>query len=295
MQAGVTYYGLDDVRHAQEGLEHAADSRRCPRCQVDLLYERTFYAHLGHYACGNCGWRRPPARVSGWRLELSSFEGAELEASTPCGNRLFHVPMAGLYNVYNALAAAAGALALGIDPAVVEQSVAAARPPFGRLERFEIRGRQVWLVLVKNPTGYNQALRLVLGDEDREVDTLLLALNDNGPDGRDVSWIWDVDFERVAESPPRRITLSGTRAYDLALRLKYAGVSDGGNGDGEPSLTLEQDVVRAFWSAIDRTPPGGTLYMLPTYTAMWALRERLAREGHLPRFWQHDQATVAPV
>ena len=295
VQAGVTYYGLDDVRHAHEGLEHAADSRRCPRCQVDLLYERTFYAHLGHYACGNCGWRRPPARVSGWRLELSSFEGAELEASTPCGNRLFHVPMAGLYNVYNALAAAAGALALGIDPAVVEQSVAAARPPFGRLERFEIRGRQVWLVLVKNPTGYNQALRLVLGDEDREVDTLLLALNDNGPDGRDVSWIWDVDFERVAERPPRRITLSGTRAYDLALRLKYAGVSDGGNGEGEPSLTLEQDVVRAFWSAIDRTPPGGTLYMLPTYTAMWALRERLAREGHLPLFWQHDQATVAPV
>lgn len=293
IEAGVTYYGLDDVRHGQEGLEHAADSRRCPRCDVDLLYERTFYAHLGHYACGHCGWRRPPARVSGWRLELSSFEGAELEATTPCGNRLFHVPLAGLYNVYNALAATAAALALGIDPAVVEQSVAAARPAFGRLERFEIRGRQVWLVLVKNPTGFNQALRLVLGDEDREVDTLLLALNDNGPDGRDVSWIWDVDFERIAERPPHRITMCGTRAYDLALRLKYAGIPEDGDLAREPLLQLEQDVVSAFWSAVDQTPPGGTVYMLPTYTAMWALRERLAREGHLQQFWQQSQTTMA--
>ncbi len=311
IETGVTYYGLDDVRQAQEGLEHAADSRRCPRCEVDLLYERTFYAHLGHYACGNCGWRRPPARVSGWRLELSSFEGAELEAATPVGNRLFHVPIAGLYNVYNALAAAAGALALGIDPAVIEQSVAAARPAFGRLERFEIRGRQVWIVLVKNPTGFNQALRLVLGDEDREVDTVLLALNDNGPDGRDVSWIWDVDFERMAERRPRLLTLSGSRTYDLALRLKYAGIVDdaSGAGDangagvavgvgdvrgaGESRLQLEPDVVRAFWSAVEQTPPGGTVYMLPTYTAMWTLRERLAREGHLPVFWQHNEATMA--
>ncbi len=292
VETGVTYYGLDDTRHAQEGLEHAADSRRCPRCDVDLLYERTFYAHLGHYACANCGWRRPPARFSGWRLELSSFQGAELEAATPVGNRHFHIPIAGLYNVYNAMAAAAGALALGIDPAVVEQSVAAARPAFGRLERFEIRGRQVWLVLVKNPTGFNQALRLVLGDEDREIDTLLLALNDNGPDGKDVSWIWDVDFERVAERPPRLLTISGTRAYDLALRLKYAGVADDEDGTGEHALRIEQDVVSAFWSAVERTPPGGTVYMLPTYTAMWALRERLAREGHLPLFWQHNQETV---
>jgi UDP-N-acetylmuramyl tripeptide synthase len=151
----------------------------------------------------------------------------------------------------------------------------------------------VWVVLVKNPTGFNQALRLVLGDEDREVDTLLLALNDNGPDGRDVSWIWDVDFERVAERPPHRLTISGTRAYDLALRLKYAGIADAGDASGKPSLELEQDVLRAFWSAVEQTPPGGTVYMLPTYTAMWAVRETLAREGHLPLFWQHNQPTVA--
>jgi len=292
IEAGVMYYGLDDVRHAQEGLEHAADSRRCPRCDVDLLYERTFYAHLGHYACGQCGWRRPPARVSGSRLELSSFEGAELEAATPSGNRLFHVPIAGLYNVYNALAAAAGAFALGIDPAVVEQAVAAARAAFGRLERFELRGRQVWFVLVKNPTGFNQALRLVLGDEVRESDTLLLALNDNGPDGQDVSWIWDVDFERITERRPRRVTISGTRARDLVLRLKYAGI-DG--VDGEPILHLDEDVVRAFWSAVEQTPPGGTLYVLPTYTAMWAVRERLAHEGYLPLFWQDGQPSAVPA
>jgi UDP-N-acetylmuramyl tripeptide synthase len=285
-EAGTLYYGLDDLRHGQEGLEHAADSRRCPRCDTDLLYERTFYAHLGHYACGKCGWRRPPVGVSGSRVELSDSDGAELEATTPCGNQLLHVPLGGLYNIYNALAAVAGAYALGVDPVAVEQAVAAATAAFGRLERFQVRGRQVCLIIVKNPTGFNQALRLVLGDGDREIDGLLLALNDNGPDGRDVSWIWDVDFELLAHRPPGRMTLSGTRTHDLALRLKYAGVPTAAP-DGEiPALHLDEDVVRAFWSAVGQVPPGGTLYVLPTYTAMWTLRDRLAREGYVKPFWQ---------
>lgn len=287
--AGAAYYGLEDVRHAHSGLEHAADSRRCPRCGVDLLYECSFYAHLGHYGCGSCGWRRPAARVAGWRVELLGLDGAELEATTAVGNRVFRVPLAGLFNIYNALGAIAGAGALGIDPAVVEQAVSGSSGAFGRLERFGVAGKEVCLLLVKNPSGFNQALRLVLGEEQAEPPPLLLALNDNGPDGRDVSWIWDVDLELCADRGVGLVVVAGQRAHDLALRLKYAGVTTGDPAAGRSengALIVEEDVVRAFWRALERTPSGGTLYVLPTYTAMWKLREDLAAQGHVSRFWR---------
>ena len=287
---GVIYYGLEDTRHARDSLEHAADSRRCPRCGVELVYEHAFYAHLGHYACGQCGWQRPSVGVAGRDVELS-MDGGDLEVTTPGDKQRLHVPLAGLYNVYNTLAAVAGATALGLAPRAVEQAVACASGAFGRLERFTVHDKQACLLLVKNPSGFNQALRLLFGVGDGEPKGLLLALNDNGPDGRDVSWIWDVDLERCAEEPAF-IVASGDRAWDLALRLKYAGVSTsalGKNGADDGRLMVEEDVVRAFWEAVALTPPRGTLYVLPTYTAMWTLREHLARAGYVERFWRDVQ------
>jgi UDP-N-acetylmuramyl tripeptide synthase len=288
----VVYFGLDDLNHAHAGLEHAADSRRCLRCGVDLLYVRTFYAHLGHYACGHCGWRRPDADVAARHIELSVLEGGELEVTTPGGDQLLHVPLAGLYNIYNALAAVAGATALGVAPEVVATAVGDAGGAFGRLEWFDVLDKHACLLLVKNPSGFNQALRLLLGEHDGEPKRLLLALNDNGPDGRDVSWIWDVDLERCANGRAALIVAAGERAWDLALRLKYAGVGTNdaeGGGVGAGALVVEEDVVQAFWRALTRTPTGGTLYVLPTYTAMWTLREHLVREGYLESFWRHRE------
>jgi lipid II isoglutaminyl synthase (glutamine-hydrolysing) len=285
----VIYFGLDDRQWARPGLEHAADSRRCPRCGRDLLYELSFYAHLGHYACKQCGWRRPDPRFVAWKVELQGLDGSRSHLTTPAGERTFEVPLGGLYNACNVVAAAAGAFCLGVDPDLVQAAAQEVVGAFGRLERVRIGDKQACMLLVKNPSGFNEGLRLVLSQEGPK--RLLLGLNDSGPDGRDVSWIWDVDFE-VCQGRASFIVASGQRAHDLALRLKYAGLLAPGPEAGSPHVRLlvDEDMVWAFFAALARTPPGETLYVLSTYTAMWALRRELVRRGHLAPFWRQAQA-----
>ncbi len=288
--AKVMYFGLDDRQWARAGLEHAADSRRCPRCGRDLLYELSFYAHLGHYACKQCGWRRPDPRYVAWKVELHGLEGSSSQVITPVGDRTLHLPLAGLYNACNALAASAGAACLGVDPDQVQAAAQGVVGAFSRLEHVCVDGKQVCLLLVKNPSGFNEGLRLVLSQENSA--RLLLALNDSGPDGRDVSWIWDVDFE-MCRSRAAVLAVSGQRAHDLALRLKYAGLleADAGPSPGSQRgpLLVDEDIVWAFSAAMGRTPPGETVYVLSTYTAMWTLRQELVRRGYLAPFWKHSQ------
>jgi lipid II isoglutaminyl synthase (glutamine-hydrolysing) len=179
----------------------------------------------------------------------------------------------GLYNVYNALAAAALATAEGIDAATVAAGLGAATAVFGRGERVRIGGRELSILLIKNPAGANEVLRL-LGSQDGPHD-VLAVLNDEIADGRDVSWIWDADFETLA---PRigRLTCSGTRAAEMALRFKYAGV---------PAERI--GVVGELEGALDGAlaGAGGPLYALPTYTAMLALRRLLSRRGQAASSW----------
>jgi lipid II isoglutaminyl synthase (glutamine-hydrolysing) len=286
----VVYFGLDDREWARPALEHAADSRRCPKCSHDLLYELSFYAHLGHYACKECGWRRPDPRFAAWKVRLNGVDGSQSHVSTPEGDRVFELALPGLYNACNALAAATGASCLGVDPDLVQVAARGTASAFGRFERVSVDGRQAVLLLVKNPSGFNESLRLVLsGERPRH---LLLGLNDNGPDGRDVSWIWDVDFESCARRLSR-LTVSGRRAADLALRLKYAGLP--GPDPGSPAPVTDPEIVRAFFRALELTPPGDTLYALVTYTTLWALRRELVRRGHVAPFWQQATGTAAPA
>jgi UDP-N-acetylmuramyl tripeptide synthase len=301
LRAKVIYFGLDDRNWGKVGLEHAADSRRCPRCDHDLLYELSFYAHLGHYACKECGWRRPDPRFAAWNVVLEGTAGSKSQVRTPAGERLLELPLAGLYNACNGLAAAAGASCLGIDPDLFQAAARKTTGAFGRLERVQIEGKQAVLVLVKNPSGFNEALRLVTsaGPHAR----LMFGLNDNGPDGRDVSWIWDVDFEQCRERTSY-LAVSGRRANDLALRLKYAGLV---RPDGRLSANTEQmagarpplpvlideDMTRAFFSAVADAPAGQTVYVLSSYTALWTLRRELVRRGHLAPFWRQTRAPLA--
>jgi len=294
LAAKLVYFGLEDRQWGHPGLEHAADSRRCPRCGRDLLYELSFYAHLGHYACQQCGWRRPDPRFAAWKVELQGVEGSQSQVATPAGDRLLQLPLAGLYNACNALAAAAAASCLGVDADLVQMAAQEANGAFGRLERVNVDDREAVLVLVKNPSGFNEALRLVLsgGGEQR----LLLGLNDNGPDGRDVSWIWDVDFE-LCRGHVASIMVCGGRSKDLALRLKYAGLDDEiddlaptAAADALPEPSAGADIASVFFDAISRTPPGQTLYVLASYTALWSLRKRLVRLGYLSPFWQQAEA-----
>jgi lipid II isoglutaminyl synthase (glutamine-hydrolysing) len=290
LAAKVVYFGLEDRQWGHPGLEHAADSRRCPRCGVDLLYELSFYAHLGHYACQGCGWRRPDPRFAAWKVELHGVEGSQSQVTTPAGDRLLQLPLAGLYNACNALAAAAAASCLGIEPDLVQAAAQHACGIFGRLEQVSMGDRQAVLVLVKNPSGFNESLRLVLSGKGKQ--RLLFGLNDNGPDGRDVSWIWDVDFE-LCRDEVASLMVCGRRSNELTLRLKYAGLGDliedlaVNAPSAQPSGS---DIASAFFEAIDATPPGQTLYVLASYTALWALRRELVRLGHLSPFWQQAEA-----
>ena len=290
LAAKVVYFGLDDRQWGHPGLEHAADSRRCPGCGADLLYELSFYAHLGHYACPACGWRRPDPRFAAWKVELQGVEGSQAQVTTPAGDRLLQLPLAGLYNTCNGLAAAAAAACLGIEPDLVQAAAQGACGAFGRLERVEIGDKHAVLVLVKNPIGFNESLRLVLSEDGKQ--RLLLGLNDNGPDGRDVSWIWDVDFERC-RGHVASLMVCGRRARDLALRLKHAGLDDviedvPASAAASPSADL--DIASAFFEAMGRMSPGQTLYVLSSYTALWTLRRELVRLGHLSPFWQQAAA-----
>ena len=186
------------------------------------------------------------------------------------------VPLPGLYNAYNALAAIAAARALDIALPTAARAIAAFHPAFGRLEQLPVDGRLVRLVLVKNPAGFNAAIGALL--ETGRRPRILAALNDRDADGRDVSWIWDADFESLAPAIEHAVA-TGIRSRDLANRLKYAGV---------PRERIE--VVDDWGGAIDRAvggvPQGGELVVIATYTAMLALRGELARRGHVAPFWE---------
>jgi UDP-N-acetylmuramyl tripeptide synthase len=269
----VWFYGLD-YGHEVDTDEPPGDARFCPRCRQELRYTQRYYAHLGHYRCPACGFQRPDPRV---RVEAVTGSGdqRELQLATPAGPLAVPLQLPGTYNVYNAVLAVTIALALGTAPEAVAAGLARGRAAFGRMEAVVWRGREIRLALVKNPTGFNQVLRTLA--EDARAKDVLVAINDRYADGRDVSWLWDVDFEGVAARiGAESWWVSGTRALDMAIRLKYAGVASDRItvGDGDPGACLEQVVEQT------ERP----LYVLPTYTAMLELRERLTQRGVVRHF-----------
>ncbi|MBA2579311.1 MAG: DUF1727 domain-containing protein [Thermoleophilaceae bacterium] len=267
-QAQVTYFGVEDASIASPELQHAADSKRCRNCGAAYAYESAYLAHLGHYRCQSCGRERPRPAVAAERVALHGMTGAEIDLRLREGrlDRL-RLPLPGLYNVYNAIAAAAAAVELGASPAAVRAGLEGFAGAFGRVETIAVGGRDLSILLVKNPAGANEVLR-TLTLEDGSFD-LWLALNDHTADGRDVSWIWDADFELLA-GRVHSATCSGTRAEEMALRLKYAGV--------EAPTAVERDLGRSLDAAL-AGGDGGALYALPTYTALLELRDLLARRG----------------
>ena len=268
------YFGVDDDALALPELQHASDSKHCRRCGHAYEYEAAYLAHLGHYACPNCGARRPDPTVSASAVELRGIRSAAFTLRVGGDERRIELPLPGLYNVYNALGAAALCLRLGIPLDDIVAGLAAVAPAFGRAETIDLGGRPTSILLVKNPAGANEVLR-TLALEGTELD-LFGVLNDRTADGRDVSWVWDADWEIIAPHV-RRLTCSGTRAAELALRLKYAGVD-----------TARLEVVEQLDRGLDRALADGEgpLYALPTYTALLELRDLLARRGQAREYWR---------
>jgi lipid II isoglutaminyl synthase (glutamine-hydrolysing) len=276
------YYGVDEPALDTGRLQHIADSKDCPLCGTALDYETVYMGHIGVYDCRNCPFGRPEPRYRASRIRFDGARGTEFLLSTPTGEAEVRVSLPGLYNVYNALAAATVAGEAGVGLAEISRGLREFGGAFGRVERVRAGDKEAFLLLIKNPVGFNEILRtFVTGGEARNV---LIAINDNHADGRDVSWLWDVDFEMLADARAEGRTngmepfmVSGLRAEDMAVRLKYADLPVG------PVIPDRKEAIKA---ALEATPSGETLYVLPTYTAMLEIRKTLSELGYTHPFWE---------
>ncbi|WP_414575347.1 MurT ligase domain-containing protein [Anabaena sp. CCY 9402-a] len=242
----VLFFGLNEPEHYLEAIPHAVDSIYCPRCGHSLDYKGVYLSHLGDFTCPSCGFTKSqPALVSSeWQQIL-----------------------VGLYNKYNTLAAATAAIELGVDESTIRNTINTFQAAFGRAEDLVIDGKRVRILLSKNPVGTNETIRVVTQSTDK---TTLMVLNDRTPDGTDVSWIWDVDTEKLVERGGT-LVVSGDRVYDMALRLRYSEKSPQSN----LNLIVEADLKQAIATALEHTPADETLHILPTYSAMLEVREVL--------------------
>jgi len=273
---GIVYFGIDDESQALPELQHAFDAKHCRRCGHPYAYERAFVGHLGHYSCPNCGAERPRPDVAATRIELHGMRGSSLVARTPRGELAVELPLPGLYNAYNALAAIAAGIELGIELEQIGPALAEMRGAFGRVETVEVDAKPLSILLIKNPAGTNEVLRTLKLEAAGGALDLWIALNDRIADGRDVSWIWDADFELLAGAV-RRVTCAGTRAAEMALRLKYAGWP-------RESIVVESQIETSLDRAVSEAP--GQLFALPTYTALLELHKLLAGRGLTKDFWR---------
>ena len=261
------YFGVEQVTY-QHGasvdcpVPFTREVTQCPSCQGPLVYQNLVFGHLGDYQCSQCGYKRPELTVA---AEHVLVKPEESEVRLRYGNQTVEVtlPLPGLFNVYNLLAAAAVAYDMGLPPNVIISGLTHYQSVFGRAEKKIIQGKNALIMLIKNPVGASEVLKLVGGDPKGR---LLIALNDNYADGRDVSWIWDAQFEVIPAS--KSVVVSGVRAEDMAIRLKYAGIPEG-------NMTIEPDLKTALDKALAQTQPDETLYILPTYTALLNLHKML--------------------
>ncbi len=274
----VVLFGIDDPGVGRPELPHAADTVRCGNCGHLLSHDLVTVGHLGHWRCEGCGLHRPEPHIRARRVRLdgldrltltiSGVDGADSEIEVSAG-------LGGLHNAYNVTAAVAAALALGVPAESVRSGIAGVQAAFGRAEQVNLDGRSLRLLLAKNPTGANENIRCVLAEP--APLHLLVVLNDRTADGRDPSWIWDVDYEPLWDSIGG-LTLAGDRCWELALRFSYGGL--------DPArFEVRESLPDALDSAVAATPPGGVLYVLPTYTALLDVRAELVRRGAAHDFW----------
>ncbi len=269
----IHWFGLDDPAFATEQVG-AVDARWCRTCGGSFAYSRRYFAHAGWWRCTGCGRARAETETTATDIRL------ELERATfrVSGVGEVTMPLTGLYNVSNALAAVALAKILELPAAAVVAGLAGVRPAFGRQELVELEGRRLRLMLCKNPAGANQVFRLLAAIDPGPGLNVAVLLNDRFADGRDVSWIWDVDYE-IVKDRLAACWASGDRVEDMALRLRYA---------GWPSPEAVKGPAALLDAVLAATHAGNDVFLVPTYTALLDLRAELARRGAVREFWKND-------
>ncbi|MBA4182045.1 MAG: DUF1727 domain-containing protein [Anaerolinea sp.] len=268
----IHWFGVDDEAFATQAAG-ATDARWCGSCGGTFAYTRRYFAHIGHWRCPGCGRERPEPQTSASAITLG-LESASFEIT---GLGRVTLPLTGMYNVYNALAAVSLAKVLFLPAAAAVAGLASVQPAFGRQEVVELQGHKLRIMLCKNPAGANQVIRLLQAVDPGDGLHVAALLNDRFADGQDVSWTWDVDYE-LLRGRIAGCHVGGDRAEDMALRLKYAG--------WPAPRTVARTPGELLDSILANTPPGADVFVVPTYTAMLDLRRELARRGAASTFWR---------
>jgi UDP-N-acetylmuramyl tripeptide synthase len=276
LHQNVQFFGLELTDYGSETISHAADSLHCQKCDSPLNFQQVTIGHLGHWECQNCGFHRPHPSFTGDKINLKGLDGSEFIAASKTDSLEIRLPLAGIHNVYNALAAYSTCSTIGISATKIQRGLWTVSAAFGRNEIINFDGVELMIMLAKNPAGANQNLKTLLLEE--ENIHLAILLNDRTADGKDVSWIWDVDYEMIIDRIAS-LTISGDRAYDLALRFHYAGFP-ATSMHVAPSI---QELLNHLKSSINI---GGRAIVLPTYTSMLDLRSGLNKIGATHSFWE---------
>ncbi len=274
--AKVVSFSLKTGKYAQKStqLSAHADSRRCPVCGRSLQFKAINYSHLGQYICPNGDYQPYSSDIVADKVQLQGMAGSSFTLHSQDQALNFQLNLAGLYNIYNAVSALTVASTMNLSPDMLIQRTKNFEAVFGRLEQVKIGQTILTMILVKNPTGYNQVLQTLATEESAK--SFWLLLNDHFADGRDVSWIWDVELERL-QGQTSQVLVGGTRALDLMVRLKYAGLD---NDQLRLAKTLTEGLRQITQAKQDH------VYCLCTYTAMLELRKLLQKQQLVKSYYQ---------
>ena len=264
------FYGFNAILNENKTIEVNADAKFCKFCKHPYSYNYITYNHLGDFYCPGCGYKRADLKYS-----VDEILDLTPESSTvKIGDLEISISQSGVYNIYNALNAYAITKELGIKDDIIKNSLEKQGSSFGRQEILNIDGKDIKIILVKNPAGYNQALDTICLNKESFGTAFLL--NDNYADGRDISWIWDVDFEKLKTLNIDEVLISGMRCYDMAVRLKVSGLN--------PDKFIIEETFEGLTEKI-KTSKSDKIYILATYTAMINFRKYLHSKGYIKKLW----------
>ncbi len=267
-KGNVIYFGVNDASINLPTIDHVADIKYCLNCSSKLIYSSLLSAHLGNYHCPHCGFKRPTPNTYATNLKFSSDFSTSAKITINRQPLTINYPLPGLYNVYNILASVALSNTFNAEFQIIKEKTEKFSAAFGRFQKLKVNGKKIIIFLIKNPTGANEVLR-TLAPADKL--NLLVILNDKIADGRDVSWIWDTNWETLNKKI-NRLSISGTRAWDMATRLKYADFELSKNN-------IYREIYYSILDSVRKLNNKNTLIILPTYTSLLQVQKSLSKLG----------------
>ena len=278
----VIYYGVAKSDKINNDDDISNQSNYCIFCKNKYEFDYTIYGHMGGFSCPNCGYKRPMPNIEVNKIISLNSNHSEVIIKNLDNNleSAVTINLPGLYNIYNALAAYAFSYAMNLNPENSIKALSAFNPKFGRMESLNIGSNIVKIILVKNPAGFNEVLNLICNDESNI--RIMFVINDFAADGEDISWLFDVNFEKLKSIDKNVIEYytSGTRSHDMALRLKYAEI------ESDKISVLSNGINNDIEYVLNNLKDNEKLYILPTYTSMLKVRQALKEKFKMKDFWE---------